>query len=631
MDSSWIISTVSCVRTMTTPNVEHLRSRLQEHLSAPLLSPRDPDGSDRQDGKSPNVNCSACPADRLTHGGSSGSSFPSATGAEGNGVPWQAMDPILSLKTEASRSLIPRSRRGGTTAVRERYFHYLAQQRLAVAGFVPNLAPILRWNNPSCTPSPASSNFASPADPSDDRKRNRVAHNEQDHECPTNTPCIGDEITRKLAFPPGSIRSSVVNVSAAALGAGALALPRAMYYSGIICGPLLMIGLAFLSVLSIKIIVQLVEVSGKNSYEEIAKVAFGPWFALLVEFNMILFCFGTAVAYMITVSQISHGIIEAGMLETGMRHGDAVTGFAAYIIPYITPTAVLVVVTCVILLPLSLCDSINDLRFASLAGVTCIAFLIVVVIYASFKGVGEASLHHDEVWNPRNGIWGCFKMLSLAIFAFCCQPNIPSIYSGLERKSFRRMDKVSLGAIGLCLVVYLLMGIVGYWTFGETTAGNVLVNLQPKLCELDVVVVLGFMCMAFAVTTAFPLNIFPIRFAVESALFYKWPHLNKRKYQTLLAVCAVLAALAVAIVMPHINLIFEIIGATTGSFVCFIGPGLLIQKLVPGGWFSGPRLNGLFLVIVGVVFLVFGTYSSVMDVISQLSETTPQATCARRT
>eukprot|EP00913_Durusdinium_trenchii_P005603 g5222.t1 len=62
-----------------------------------------------------------------------------------------------------------------------------------------------------------------------------------------------------------------------------------------------MLFLAALSVLSIRMVVQL----------EIAKAAFGPCFALLVEVNIVLFCFGTAVAYMITVGQISHQVLDA--------------------------------------------------------------------------------------------------------------------------------------------------------------------------------------------------------------------------------------------------------------------------------------------------------------------------------
>ncbi|CAK9093432.1 Vacuolar amino acid transporter 2, partial [Durusdinium trenchii] len=59
----------------------------------------------------------------------------------------------------------------------------------------------------------------------------------------------------------------VVNITAAALGAGALALPRAM----------LMLFLAALSVLSIRMVVQLVELTGRGSYEELPTLGPSSW------------------------------------------------------------------------------------------------------------------------------------------------------------------------------------------------------------------------------------------------------------------------------------------------------------------------------------------------------------------
>merc|ERR1711972_1055177 len=154
-------------------------------------------------------------------------------------------------------------------------------------------------------------------------------------------------------------------------------------------------------------------------------------------------------------------------------------------------------------------------------------------------------------------------MLSLSIFAFCCQPNVPAIYSELEDRSYRKMDRVSTGSMLLCLSIYLSMGMLGFMAFGQDTAGNVLINLQPALCLLDPVVICGFACMATAVTMAFPLNIFPIRFALETLLFYKWPTMNTKCMRVTLAALAVGACLLVALVLPEINLIFELIGATT--------------------------------------------------------------------
>lgn len=512
--------------------------------------------------------------------------------------------------------------------IRERYLHHLGQSRLASSGYVPDLVPIIRWDRPTPTPTPVGqySDFKSPTDfqspflrstssDYDFSKTRRGSapavmspHHEGEHEEPT-------DAGNRSCLKPGSIRSSVINVTAATLGAGALALPRALYYSGLFWGPLMMLALACLSVVSIKVIVQLVDVSSKHSYEEIAKLAFGPRFALLVEVNIILFCFGTAVAYMITVGQISHQVLQ--VLADGAWWGDV-----------FGPTEVLIAVTASILLPLSLLDSINDLRFASLMGVSCILYLIVVVVYVFVWTRVSTTLEPAgsfDGWQPKGGFTGLFQMLSVAIFAFCCQPNVPAIYHELNRRSSRRMSRVAIGAMSLCLLVYLLMGVTGFLTFGEDTSGNVLANLQIFLCQKDMMVISGFACMAVAVTMAFPLNIFPIRYSLETALFYWRPSLNCRSVSVSIAVTTVACALICAIVLPEINLVFELVGATTGSFVCFIGPGVLFWRIVPGSVFSSHKLKALVLVVCGVTFLVLGTYSSVLDVVSQLQSTAPAA------
>ncbi|CAL1155557.1 unnamed protein product, partial [Cladocopium goreaui] len=210
-------------------------------------------------------------------------------------------------------------------------------------------------------------------------------------------------------------------------------------------------------------------------------------------------------------------------------------------------------------------QGINDLRFASLAGVSCILYLICVVGYVFSRSHISPTLRGLEALEPKGGITGIFKMLSLSIFAFCCQPNVPSIYTELEQRSYKRMQKVSLRAMLLCCFVYLLMGVTGFLAFGENTNGNVLGNLQPMLCANDWIVRSGVAGMAFA---------------VETALFYHKPQLDLPGMRTGIAVVAVACSLVVAIALPQINLVFELIGATTGSFVCFLGPGLLFHRLV---------------------------------------------------
>lgn len=376
-----------------------------------------------------------------------------------------------------------------------------------------------------------------------------------------------------------------------------------------------MVLMVILASMSIRCIIQTVHLSGKNTFEEISKKAFGSGFALFMEVNIVLFCFGTAMGYMMTVGDISSQVIDRIF---GNEHHHLYTKIL------LNPNFVLTFITVVLLFPLSMNDKINDLRFASLMGVGCIIFLVGVVTYIfASHGLNHTLPDYSTAIAPKGGVTGCFKMLSLAIFAFCCQPNVPAIYCELERKSFKRMDKVAFRGMMLCLIIYIVMGIAGFLAFGEQTQGNVMGNLQPFLCNNDGVVIVGFVAMAFAVTMAFPLNIFPIRFTVETVLFYHKPHLNTKAIKFVICVVAVGLALIGAIFVPGINLIFELVGATTGSFVCFIGPGMLYCKLAPGRFWQTTNWQAIMLVVIGSLFLVLGTYSSVLDILEQASHPAP--------
>ncbi|CAE7251207.1 AVT2 [Symbiodinium natans] len=360
------------------------------------------------------------------------------------------------LESQLTHHLLPPQQREGddqsVAALQEQYLRHLTQDRLVQGGYIPNLVPILLWNRPSSgsrQASPAGPGAICPSsDPGSPSSRLRRPAEE------VLTPAVAKTKSMPASrgfFRRGSLRSSVVNIAAAALGAGALSLPRAMYYSGILWGPLLMIVLAALSILSIRVIVQLVELSGKDSYEEIAKEAIGPWFALLVEVNIVLFCFGTAVAYMITVGQV----LDA-------TFGDAEPG--SWLSSLTQSNTVLLWTTAFVLLPLSLLDSINDLRFASLAGVSCILYLILVVLYVFAKqSVSPTSPHCTqdfgmraarqcaivsarELWlgdvdsftalQPKGGITGFIQSTSEGIpgrgvvaRTEVKEPNVPSIYT----------------------------------------------------------------------------------------------------------------------------------------------------------------------------------------------------------
>jgi len=496
---------------------------------------------------------------------------------------------LLSSDEDLSRALNRDHTR--SCLMRERYLRNLGMFRLCVHSYVPNLEVFLTEGTHQLPP----------------LERVRAARSIEAAEL-----CADDddleENERKPFFGAGSIRSSVVNVSSATLGAGALALPCAFRNSGIIAGLIVMILLGWLATISIKFIIQAIEESNHQTYEELAFHAFGRKFAYFMEANMIFFCFGTAVGYMITVGDLS---------------SDTVSLFAVKGEWYsflFSKTFIMLVITIGVLLPLSCLDSINKLRFASAFGVSCILFLIIVVAYLFIRlGMYAEFRHNSELpFEPKDGFLGIIRMATLAIFAYCCQPNVPAIYCELEHRSFRRMGKVSRRAMFLCFVIYILMGVCGFLTFGDQTSSNIIHNLLPRVCMVDMMVILGFLGMAAAVALAFPLNVFPIRYSVETIILYKWDKLDKHRNVLRLVITATIVMLAwiTAVLIPSISIVFSLVGAFSGSIVCYIAPAMFFIKFTPGPTFAWHKAKALVVFTFGIIFLIVGTMSAIQDAIN---------------
>ena len=115
-------------------------------------------------------------------------------------------------------------------------------------------------------------------------------------------------------FREGSVRGSVFNLCSATLGAGALSLPFAFSKSGWLLGLLMLIIGAFATIFSIHLLIKARQATGCLSYEDLTVNIFGRVMGFIVELNILVFCFGTAVAYIIAVGDI----LEPVLIMTGL-------------------------------------------------------------------------------------------------------------------------------------------------------------------------------------------------------------------------------------------------------------------------------------------------------------------------
>jgi len=258
---------------------------------------------------------------------------------------------------------------------------------------------------------------------------------------------------------PGSSPGAVANLCSATLGAGVLSLPYAICRCGVVPG-LLLLGLAATStIVSIDMIIETGTTLGLSSYEEMTRRLLGPKALVVVESSIFVFCFGCAVAYVVAVGDI----LQQGILGV----------FAAELPAFVTREWTMAMFWMVVMLPLSLLERIDSLRFASVFGIGSIAFLVVACVVHSvrdwleIRGDGEnsggggggssddsatngtfmyADVSHgpymydesddhyaaqDVRWWTPSSFWDVVLACPIIMFAFSCQVNVCAIYEEL--------------------------------------------------------------------------------------------------------------------------------------------------------------------------------------------------------
>lgn len=113
---------------------------------------------------------------------------------------------------------------------------------------------------------------------------------------------------------PGSINASVLNLIAATLGAGTITMPYIICVAGVGLGTLLTILGAGLSHYTGDLLIKCTELTGRQTYEDFAEVAFGSkrW-RMVVSVSMIISLLGFTTAYVSLSKTLIPGIIEVSV------------------------------------------------------------------------------------------------------------------------------------------------------------------------------------------------------------------------------------------------------------------------------------------------------------------------------
>ena len=399
-------------------------------------------------------------------------------------------------------------------------------------------------------------------------------------------------------LPRGTSIAAAANLASCTIGVGTLSIPLAIHAAGVLAFFVLS-GITFaLTVFSIYLLCKCVDATKLHSFEMMTRQLFNSRrLELLVEIFMIVNCFGSAMAYIVVIGDISQDV--GGV-------------FSSFLQTYNGRVTLQLIVFVAGILPLSLLRTMDSLKFASLVGIIAILFLI---MFVTVSGLLRGTLSNFVPVLAGSG-GGMMSALPLIFFSFSNQINAIEIYAEMNPRSPSQFTKITIISVGGVYLAYCLVGFGGLAIYGAAVKGNVLNNFgQEGMPAFTAIAFLGIFCK---VILTFPMNVFPAREALLHMIGEPDVHLCSQRKHVLSTIAVCGGALLAAVFVPAVNVLFGLLGAVCASLFGFILPVALAMRVeavwspqdVNPGSARRMRITAVAMLTLGTLCATVGSYYS---------------------
>ncbi|XP_076017746.1 putative sodium-coupled neutral amino acid transporter 6 [Genypterus blacodes] len=419
-----------------------------------------------------------------------------------------------------------------------------------------------------------------------------------DTESNENTPLIPNGAV--LAQTKGaSFASCVFNLMNAIMGSGILGLAYAMASTGIIGFSILLVLVSSLASYSIHLLLKICDQTGVNSYEELGGRALQKPGKVVVAISILVQNIGAMSSYLFILKSELPAAISSFLSANdpgGAWYEDG--------------KILLIIITLLIILPLSLLPKIGFLGYTSSVAFLFMLYFAVVIVVKKWSIPCPLNVTLPLTYQISNSSESdCTAKLFIIssksayaiptmAFSFLCHTAILPIYCELDRPSKTRMQNVTNVSISLSFLVYMISAVFGYLTFYGHVNSELLQGYDLYMPR-DVMVITVRLAMLVSVLLTVPVIHFPARKAVIVLV------LGSRPFSWLVHIIATVAIVGVvllfAIFVPDIRNVFGVVGSTTSTLLLFIFPGVFYLKICRQDIRSRDTIGAVALVIFGVI------------------------------
>eukprot|EP01084_Bolivina_argentea_P096130 172817_1 len=267
-----------------------------------------------------------------------------------------------------------------------------------------------------------------------------------------------------------SMFSSGLNLCNANIGAGVLGLPYAVSDSGWLMGIILFVIFATMSTFAFQLLMSVGSCyccNGHVSSYAIVCNDIAPRLQVFIDIFIALGFTLTCTAYLIIIGDYMPLVTrELGQFDVD---SDSILisrefWIILFLIVFIIPTTAL--------------KKLDELRFSSMIAIACFIYVTIIIIAYELND----NLNIDSEYDDRKvsafptHAFDFFRAAPMYIFAYGGHPLAFILTNELENPTLRRINITLIYSFGFVTIVYAVVGLFGYFTFGNQTKSNILLN-----------------------------------------------------------------------------------------------------------------------------------------------------------
>jgi len=386
-------------------------------------------------------------------------------------------------------------------------------------------------------------------------------------------------------FQSGKIPNAIFNVAVLALGTGCFSIGKKVEYMSICFTPIYIVVAGIVNWWSIYLMGISADKHKIFDYGHLVLKLYGKGLSFILDFSIILYDYGVIILYQIVAYKLIGGVIN----DLGKYGFQSLDDFVdnSFWKKKVYKFPIFFGINILILIPLCLLKNIAKMGFTVALGIISFFVLAFIVIFESpffiqhyfnKEYIKSDSKTHMNIYDITKGFdqnLNFLRPFATLFFAYSCQSGIFPVFANVKNFTINKVKIISKYAIGICIIIYLLLAILGYMT--QPINPPSLIIERKSIFKNDIIMNIGRMDFIITILTKIPPIYNSMRITLVS-MIGKDPNNFTNLLNCSLTIPLLLFSCLVGALYQHVTDYIDLIGSVTSIFIMFLIPGLIYIK-----------------------------------------------------